>query len=119
MIAALRKTSGVDFSQYRDTTIKRRTARRMLLRGVKSPVDYAQLVERDRTEAEALFRDVLINVTSFFRDPGMFEDLQARGVSRDRQGRRGVDAHQSLGAWLLDGTGSLFGGHRPARIPRG
>ena len=37
VIAALRKTSGVDFSQYRDTTIKRRTARRMLLRGIRSP----------------------------------------------------------------------------------
>jgi two-component system, chemotaxis family, CheB/CheR fusion protein len=73
---ALRNTSGVDFSQYRDTTIKRRTARRMLLRGFTSPLEYAQFVERDREEAEALYRDVLINVTSFFRDPGMFEDLK-------------------------------------------
>ena len=76
VMAALRNTSGVDFSQYRDTTIRRRTARRMLLRGVKSADEYAQLVERDRAEAEALYRDVLINVTSFFRDPGMFERLQ-------------------------------------------
>ena len=76
VLAALRKTSGVDFSQYRDTTLKRRTARRMLLRGVRSAAEYAQLVERDRVEAEALFRDVLINVTSFFRDPAMFEDLK-------------------------------------------
>ena len=76
VIAALRKTSGVDFSQYRDTTIKRRTARRMLLRGIRTPAEYAQFVERDRTEAEALFRDVLINVTSFFRDPEMFADLK-------------------------------------------
>ncbi len=76
VIAALRKTSGVDFSQYRDTTIKRRTARRMLLRGIRTPADYAQCIERDRTEAEALFRDVLINVTSFFRDPEMFTDLK-------------------------------------------
>jgi two-component system CheB/CheR fusion protein len=76
VLAALRKTSGVDFSQYRDTTIKRRTARRMLLRGLRSAAEYAQIVERDRGEAEALFRDVLINVTSFFRDPGMFEDLK-------------------------------------------
>ena len=66
----------MDFSQYRDTTIKRRTARRMLLRGIRSPAEYAQFVERERTEAEALFRDVLINVTSFFRDPEMFADLK-------------------------------------------
>ena len=76
MIAALRNSSGVDFSQYRDTTIKRRTARRMMLRGFTSPRDYAQFLERDRDEAEALYRDVLINVTSFFRDPEMFEDLK-------------------------------------------
>jgi len=76
VITALRHSSGVDFSQYRDTTIKRRTARRMLLRGFKSPAEYAQFLERDRAEADALYRDVLINVTSFFRDPEMFEELK-------------------------------------------
>ena len=76
VIAALRNSSGVDFSQYRDTTIKRRTARRMMLRGFTSPREYVQFLERDREEAEALYRDVLINVTSFFRDPEMFEDLK-------------------------------------------
>ena len=80
VIAALRRTSGVDFSQYRDTTIKRRTARRMLLRGVNSPRDYAQTLETDRQEAEALYRDVLINVTSFFRDPEMFEILKEKVI---------------------------------------
>lgn len=48
----------------------------MLLRGFTSAAEYAQLVERDRAEAETLFRDVPINVTSFFRDPEMFEDLK-------------------------------------------
>jgi two-component system, chemotaxis family, CheB/CheR fusion protein len=76
VIAALRQTSGVDFGQYRDTTIKRRTARRMLLRGFKSPRDYAQFLLRDPGEADALYRDVLINVTSFFREPKMFDELQ-------------------------------------------
>ena len=76
VLAALQKTSGVDFSQYRDTTIKRRAARRMLLRGFTTAAAYAEFVERDSAEADALFRDVLINVTSFFRDPEMFEDLK-------------------------------------------
>jgi two-component system CheB/CheR fusion protein len=76
VIAALRQTSGVDFGQYRDTTIKRRTARRMLLRGFKSPRDYAQFLVRDPAEADALYRDVLINVTSFFREPKMFDELK-------------------------------------------
>ncbi len=76
VIQALHATSGVDFSQYRDTTIKRRTARRMLLRGFRSPAEYAKYLERDPLEAEALYRDVLINVTSFFREPEAFEDLK-------------------------------------------
>jgi len=76
VIKALHATSGVDFSQYRDTTIKRRTARRMLLRGFRSPAEYAKYLERDPLEAEALYRDVLINVTSFFREPEAFEDLK-------------------------------------------
>ena len=76
VIAALHQVSGVDFSQYRDTTIKRRTARRMLLRGFKSPRDYAQFLTRDAAEADALYRDVLINVTSFFREPAMFDELK-------------------------------------------
>ena len=76
VISALRKNTGVDFSQYRDTTIKRRTARRMLVRGQPSLADYANVLEADRDEAEALYRDVLINVTSFFRDPELFDDLK-------------------------------------------
>ncbi len=76
VLKALRRTSGVDFSQYRPTTIKRRTARRMLLRGFEAPADYARLLEHDAVEAEALYRDVLINVTSFFREPEMFEELK-------------------------------------------
>ena len=76
VLAALQKSSSVDFRQYRDTTPRRRVARRMLLRGFTSVAEYAQLVESDRTEGEALFRDVLINVTSFFRDPEMFETLK-------------------------------------------
>jgi two-component system CheB/CheR fusion protein len=49
----------------------------MVLRGFTSPQKYAQFVEQDTREAEALYRDVLINVTSFFRDPDMFDALKA------------------------------------------
>jgi two-component system, chemotaxis family, CheB/CheR fusion protein len=76
VITSLKNSSGVDFSQYRDTTIKRRTARRMLLRGFTSAAEYAKFLERDSAEAEALYRDVLINVTSFFRDSEMFDELK-------------------------------------------
>ena len=46
------------------------------MRGFVSPVEYAEFVEADRDEADALYRDILINVTSFFRDPAMFDVLK-------------------------------------------
>ncbi len=88
VIETLRHTSGVDFSQYRDTTLKRRTARRMLLRGFRTPAEYVQFLERDGAEAEALYRDVLINVTSFFREPEMFEELKDRVFPEILKGQR-------------------------------
>ena len=64
----------MDLSQYRDTTIKRRIQRRMVVRTQHTLADYIELLEKDRDEINALFDDVLINVTSFFRDPEMFRD---------------------------------------------
>jgi two-component system CheB/CheR fusion protein len=118
VIVALRNTSGVDFSQYRDTTIKRRTARRMLLRGFTSPLEYAQFVERDREEADSLYRDVLINVTSFFRDPEMFEDLKRQVFPAIVNGKAGWAAHPSVGTWLLDRSGGVLDRDGPVGIPR-
>jgi two-component system CheB/CheR fusion protein len=76
ILQILRESSGVDFSQYRDTTLRRRTARRMVLRGVATLTDYAALLQEEDHEAAALYKDFLINVTSFFRDPELFEALK-------------------------------------------
>src|SRR5262249_48691016 len=78
ILSIIRAVKGVDFSQYRDTTIKRRIMRRMALHGQRTLVDYARLLDGNRPEAEALYQDLLINVTSFFRDPEMFESLKTR-----------------------------------------
>lgn len=76
ILGLLRAAFGVDFTQYRDTTIRRRTMRRMALHAKESLADYARQLEADRPELHALYQDVLINVTSFFRDPEMFESLK-------------------------------------------
>ncbi|MGH8473100.1 MAG: CheR family methyltransferase, partial [Gammaproteobacteria bacterium] len=73
---AVRVGNGVYFSLYRDTTIKRRIMRRMALHGESSLADYAGRLETDGGEIRALYRDLLINVTSFFRDPDLFETLK-------------------------------------------
>ena len=69
---------GVDFTHYKKSTLHRRIAHRMVLRGVHDEVDYLRLLEKETTEVDALFRDALIHVTSFFRDPAVFQTLQER-----------------------------------------
>jgi len=72
----LRSFSRVDFSAYKPGTIKRRIARRMFLRKIDNLDAYLLFLRKDREEVESLFNDILINVTSFFRDPEAFESLR-------------------------------------------
>jgi two-component system CheB/CheR fusion protein len=76
ILALLRKGVGVDFRAYRDTTIRRRIMRRMVLHTKDNLADYAELLENNPAELEALYQDILINVTSFFREPESFEALK-------------------------------------------
>lgn len=69
---------GVDFSEYKQSTIMRRLVRRMILRKIESLQDYLKLLLRDRDEVDALYENLLINVTRFFRDPECFEFLKER-----------------------------------------
>ena len=78
ILLAVRSATGVDFSLYRDTTIKRRIMRRMALHAHQSLRDYAKRLQADRGEVDALYHDLLINVTSFFRDNEMFDALKER-----------------------------------------
>jgi two-component system CheB/CheR fusion protein len=72
----LRNVSRVDFSYYKPGTIKRRITRRMFLRKIDSLPAYLQFLRKHRDEVEALFDDLLINVTGFFRDAESFESLK-------------------------------------------
>ena len=65
----LRETTGVDFRHYKSSTLRRRMERRLDKRGVTDLASYLELVQRDSSEAAALYRDVLLHVTGFFRDP--------------------------------------------------
>jgi two-component system CheB/CheR fusion protein len=74
--ATLRAQTGHDFSGYRDKTFLRRVQRRMQVVGAASLADYAARLQTDRDENLLLFRDLLIRVTSFFRDEATFETLE-------------------------------------------
>lgn len=72
----LRDSSGVDFTYYKPATMKRRIKRRMVLHKVERLEDYLKLLQSNQAEANALYQDMLINVTGFFRDPESFTTLK-------------------------------------------
>jgi len=73
VFSLLRARTGVDFSFYKQSTLKRRIARRMVLHKMDKMGEYVALIAANPEEIDALFDDLLINVTSFFRDPKLFE----------------------------------------------
>jgi two-component system CheB/CheR fusion protein len=75
IFALLKKGSGADFGAYKKTTLRRRIARRMLVNRIETLDAYARHLEGDASEIHALYQDCLITVTSFFRDPAVFEVL--------------------------------------------
>ena len=72
----LRRASGVDFSQYKVPTIARRIERRIALNRLPGLGDYPALLQKNSKELDALQEDLLIHVTSFFRDPDSYETLR-------------------------------------------
>ncbi len=87
VLAQLRTATGVDFSEYRQTTIKRRISRRMALLQHRSLAEYVRYTTTNPTEIKALYSDMLINVTSFFRDPEVFEALKTTVFPRIVKGK--------------------------------
>ena len=75
IIALLRAKTVHDFTLYKHGTLERRVERRMALATIKTAADYFDLLLRDADERDQLSRDLLINVTGFFRDAGVFDFL--------------------------------------------
>ncbi|WP_292461777.1 chemotaxis protein CheB [Methanolobus sp.] len=72
--------TGHDFSQYKHKTIDRRIRRRMIVNNIKRIDGYAHYLQQKPEEIEALFLDLLIGVTSFFRNSKVFEALQTHAI---------------------------------------
>jgi two-component system CheB/CheR fusion protein len=71
----LRARTGHDFSGYKENTIRRRVERRMNVHQIKEPARYLRYLQENPHELDTLFKELLINVTSFFRDAEAFEAL--------------------------------------------
>lgn len=75
--ALLRKATGVDFNLYKQTTLRRRIARRMVVQRITTLADYLRHLQSSPSEVKELYEDMLINVTRFFRDPDTFAALSS------------------------------------------
>lgn len=100
IISLLRERVGQDFSAYKRGTLKRRIQRRMGLRGLPAGAvaQYREELASDQEECAQLAQDLLINVTSFFRDPAVFALLE-REIVPELIGN--VAANQALRVWVV------------------
>ena len=74
----LRARTGNDFSLYKKSTVYRRVERRMALHQIDRIAHYANYLRENPQEVDLLFKELLIGVTSFFRDPSAWDTLQAK-----------------------------------------
>lgn len=93
----LRAQTGHDFSQYKQTTLVRRMERRMALQQITNPEAYVAFARANAHEVDALFRDLLIGVTHFFRDPEAFQALETSVVPQLLAAKH---AQQTLRVWV-------------------
>ena len=82
ILALVRQQSGIDFSEYKSNTLQRRIRRRMVLLKMSRPEDYALYLRSNPVEIEALYQDILISVTNFFRNPEAFEALKTKVIPK-------------------------------------
>src|SRR6267143_2217770 len=97
----VRHGSGVDFTQYKSNTLQRRVRRRMVLQKAGSFAEYVHLLREVPREVDALYQDILIGVTNFFRDPEAFEALKTKVFPRLFDGRGRQD---TVRVWVLGGS---------------
>jgi two-component system CheB/CheR fusion protein len=83
----LKQNRSADFSLYKQTTMRRRISRRMVLQRIERLEDYVTLLRSNPEELDALFGDLLINVTSFFRDRPVYAALKKKVAPRILKGK--------------------------------
>jgi two-component system CheB/CheR fusion protein len=96
VLAVVKARTGHDFRHYKKSTITRRIERRMSLQNTPTVAAYIAVIERDSAEVARLVADLLIGVTSFFRDPEVFTALRTAIANGLRQ-RRGAGPYR---AWV-------------------
>jgi two-component system CheB/CheR fusion protein len=80
LLRLLQKHTRHDFSLYKPTTLSRRVGRRMAIHGIPDLAAYTRFLENNSQEVQLLFRELLIGVTQFFRDPDTWDTLIEEGL---------------------------------------
>ena len=94
----LRTRTGHDFTYYKPSTLIRRIERRMAVQQIETMHEFVSFLQRVPSEVDALFRDLLIGVTNFFRDPEAFRALEEQVIPRLFEGR---DAGDVIRIWSV------------------
>lgn len=80
IFSLIRAQSGHDFSKYKPNMIHRRIERRLVVNKIDTMTEYIKYLQRNPVEVEILFRDFLIGVTNFFRDPEIFDIIEEKVI---------------------------------------
>ncbi|MEE4376112.1 MAG: chemotaxis protein CheB [Candidatus Competibacteraceae bacterium] len=97
ILLLLRDRTGNDFTYYKQNTIQRRISRRMLVHKIDRVKDYVRYLDAHPPEVDALFHDILISVTGFFRNPEAFEALKVNALPAIAQNRA---SNQPIRIWV-------------------
>ena len=97
IIKMLKTSFGVDFTHYRETTINRRITRRMVINKTENIKGYVEYLRKQPSELQVLFDDLLIGVTSFFREPDTFLALKEKVFPELVQNR---SPKESIRVWV-------------------
>ncbi len=97
IVTLLRGVSGIEFRQYKPATLRRRVARRMMLKRISALGEYLRFLQKHSDELRELQEDILINVTRFFRDPDVWETLKNDIFPRLFEGR---PPNQQVRIWV-------------------
>ena len=101
IFALVKRATGVDFACYKQTTTRRRIGRRMIVHRSETLGEYFECLQEHPEEVQELYKDILISVTHFFRDPLSFNALSKYLTAMVRS-RQVTDTFPCLGAGLRD-----------------
>jgi len=96
-VILLRAHTGHDFSHYKKNTLHRRIERRMGIHQISKTADYIRYLQENSQELDLLFKELLIGVTNFFRDPAIWEYLRDQAIPELLASR---PPGQALRAWV-------------------